>query len=300
MPGDFTALSGILYCPDDGELLTCAPFQIDCHLCGRRFPVFENGIAELLPRRPIAFSSDSAAKYWRAYLRAYEQPFEPDENVIAWGAPEANPESWVQRRLCQIRAVEPLIDSSDSSGQQVLCDIAAGAGYYTLAYSSRFRIVLHCDLSVDNLNYAARKAQALGLRNIFFLRTDYFCMPLRNSVDRILCVDTLIRGEDHEIAVLKSIRASLAPNGRAVVDFHNWWHNPIRRLGLLPENFTGNRSYRLKETKRLLREAGITKFEAFRFHQEFESDSDYRTLLSKLLPATRLLFRFPGGQPCAS
>ena len=295
MPLDFSALAGILYCPDDGHALHCRQRNIDCPECGRTFRVFDNGVAELLPAKPADVAVGRSSRYWQAYRNAFLEPFSVSENAIAWGAAEMSSPQWTMKRLRQTRAVEALL-AGDGSEDLALCDISAGPGYYTFAYSSRFRIVLHCDLSVDNLNYAARKARELELTNMFFLRTDYCAMPFRNSVDRILCLDTLIRGEDHEIAVLKSIRSSLAGNGSAVVDFHNWWHNPIRRLGALPDNFVGNQSYGVRETKQLLRSAGIKASEFIRFHQEFERNSAYGPVLSRLLPATRLLFRFEGGQ----
>lgn len=295
---DFSALSGILFCPDDGRLLSCAPLRIDCPRCARNFPIFANGIAEILPSCPAEPASNREAKYWQAYSQAFRERFAASEEAIAWGAPEVNPQFWIERRLRQTRAVEPLLDGREPPSQQVLCDISAGAGHYTLAYCRKFQMVLHCDLSVSNLNYVARRASALGLKNLFLLRTDYFALPFRNCIDRVLCLDTLVRGEGHEIAVLKSIRSALAPNGRAVVDFHNWWHNPIRRLGLLPENFHENCSYSSKQTRRLMCEAGVTRFDFFRFHQEFETGNWYRALLSRVIPATRLLVRFDGGQPC--
>lgn len=298
MQSDFSALLGILCCPDDGQLLSCGGRHIKCSACGRAFPVFETGVAELLPRKPVEGGPKQNSTYWRGYRHAFRQSCDAGENATAWGAVEKNPSSWVRKRLRQIRAVEPLLGDDQATKDQILCDIAAGAGYYTLAYSPRFRIVLHCDLSPVNLIYAARKAETLGLKNVFFLRTDYFAMPFRNSVDRVLCLDTLVRGDDHEVAVLKSICAALATNGSAIVDLHNWWHNPVRRLGLLPENFHHNRSYRPKETKRLMCEAGITRFDSFPFHQEFEPDNRYRGLLSRMVPATRLLIRFKGGQAC--
>lgn len=298
MPTDFSALSGILFCPDDGHRLDCAPLRIDCAECGRNFPIFANGIAEILPSRPAEAGSNREANYWRAYRQAFQETFAASEEAIAWGAPEVNPSSWVERRLRQTRAVEPLLNDPQTPSEHVLCDVSAGAGHYTLAYCRKFRLVLHCDLSVSNLNYVARVANALEVRNLFLLRTDYFALPFRNCIDRILCLDTLVRGESHEIAVLKSIRSALASSGRAIVDFHNWWHNPIRRLGLLPENFHENRSYSGKETKRLMSEAGVTRFDCFRFHQEFDPGNAYQALLSRVIPATRLLIRFDGGKPC--
>lgn len=289
---DASALSGLLYCPDDGEMLVCAPARIECKACGRVFPVFEDSVIELLPRNAVKPCAEGNDSYWCGYLEEFQKPYRHDESAIAWGAPEVHCEDWMRKRLRQVEFVRSLAIESSSSNEEVFCDIAAGAGNYTLSYAAHFRTVLHCDLSVENLNYAVRKARRLGIRNIFFLRIDYFSPPFYKSLDRIVCLDTLVRGEQHEVAVLNSIRRALKHGGRAVVDFHNWWHNPLRRIGLLPQNFVANRSYRRVEVERLLPTAGIPSFEYFPFHQELEPAGKQRRLLSYAYPSTRLLYRF--------
>jgi SAM-dependent methyltransferase len=187
--------------------------------------------------------------------------------------------------------VKPLVTEGIFADEAVLCDISAGAGYYTFEYADDFRVVLHCDLSVDNLTYAWRKARCRGIRNIVFLRADYFALPFRQTLDRILCFDTLIRGEAHDSALLSSIVRSLKPSGSAVIDFHNWWHNPLRRLGLLPENFHSNRSYVRAEAEKLLRDTGISEFGYWPFFQEFKREDRMADILLRLLPPTRLVYR---------
>ena len=101
--------------------------------------------------------------------------------------------------------------------------------------------MFHCDLSTQSLLHTAAKAREQGILNIAFLRIDYFQPPFRRSLDRLICLDTLIRAPFHELTLLRGIAASLAPRGRAVIDSHNYWHNPLRRMGWLPENFIENR-----------------------------------------------------------
>ena len=86
---------------------------------------------------------------------------------------------------------------------------------------------------------------------MIFLRVDYLKLPFSQALDYVICLDTLIRGRDHERGLLASIRDALKPGGHAVLDFHNWWHNPLRRLGLLPQNFGGNTSYNYRESCKL-------------------------------------------------
>jgi SAM-dependent methyltransferase len=295
---DFSRLSGLLSCPDDGMPLACAPSSIECEICGRHFPISGDGVVELLPRSPadVSLTIEGNKSYWEEYQREFHQLYREDHNAIAWGAPEISSPSWLQKRMRQVSTVRPLIVDPALSEEQILCDITAGAGNYTFSYAPFFKAVLHCDLSVDNLNYAVRKARRIGIQNMFFLRIDYFSPPFQRSLDRIICFDTLIRGEEHEVLLLDSISKSLKPRGKAVVDFHNWWHNPLRRLGMLPQNFGENRSYRRTIAERLLHMAGILNFESFAFRQEVNGTGKRQDFLSFALPATRLLYRFNGKQ----
>jgi hypothetical protein len=103
-------------------------------------------------------------------------------------------------------------------------------------------------------------------------------------LDRILCFDTVIRGKDHDRLLLKAIAGCLGTGGTAVIDFHNWWHNPLRRLGILKENFSTNKSYSRKSAESLLHEAGILEFESNGFGSAF----------ANLIPTTRLIYSFKG------
>jgi SAM-dependent methyltransferase len=290
MGDSFKAIQNLLSCPDDGASLLYLSAEFRCSHCDRRFPICEDNLAEILPSYPCELPASANSEYTQGYLREFKESYRSSETSSAWGAEESVTQSWVRKRHRQVAMVKPLISEGSNSGEAVLCDISAGAGYYTFAYAHLFRFVLHCDLSVDNLTYAWRKARNLGTRNIFFLRADYFAPPFQQSLDRIVCFDTLIRGEVHDQILLSSIVRSLRPGGLAVLDFHNWWHNPLRRLGLLPENFHGNRSYVRSEAEKLLMDSDIKVFKYRPFFQEFDSVATADSLLFRLFPATRLIY----------
>jgi ubiquinone/menaquinone biosynthesis C-methylase UbiE len=193
-----------------------------------------------------------------------------------------------------VEFVRPLVTEGAKPGDSTLCDIAAGVGYYTLAYAQLFRLVLHCDLSVNRLSYARRRAHSMGIRNVLFLRADYFAPPFRNTLDRVLCIDTLVRGEAHESLLLANIARSLNGDGFALVDFHNWWHNPLRRIGVLRNNFGSNRSYTKRELNNLLARGNVVRSGFYPFVQELKGNGAGRNLLRKILPATRFVLRIQG------
>jgi SAM-dependent methyltransferase len=300
MADNFAAIVGLFSCPDDGSSMLHAAGELHCSSCARRFPILAGNLAEILPQRPFDLSDSVNSSYREGYFKAFEQIFQFDDTSLAWGAEETMPWSWACKRRRQVAVVRPFVVDGTAPAESILCDVAAGAGYYTFAYAHLFRYVLHCDLSVDNLNYAWHKARALGIQNIFFIRADYFALPFRRSVDRVLCLDSLIRGEAHDSALLTGIARSLKSQGFAITDFHNWWHNPLRRLGLLPENFHQNRSYRRSEAEQLLRRAGVNNFSFRPFLQEFDPDSAVAGFLSGIFPSTRLVYRFapPAPETC--
>ena len=290
MGNKFTSIADVLCCPNDGASLQLEPTAFRCTQCHSHFPIHEGNFTEILPTKPSTLLSSISDTYREAYYLAFNEAYCKKETSRAWGAEEAATSSWVRKRYRQVAMIKPLVTEGTKSGEAILCDVSAGAGYYTFEYSRLFRFVIHCDLSVDNLNYAWRKAQRLGIHNIFFIRADYFALPFRQSLDAIICFDTAIRGETHDSLLLTSIVRSLKPGGRAVVDFHNWWHNPIRRLGLLPNNFRANRSYVRAEVESLLRKSGIIDFSYWPFYQEIENH-EAKTALTSVLPPTRLVYR---------
>lgn len=78
------------------------------------------------------------------------------------------------------------------------------------------------------------------------------------------------------------------------MDFHNWWHNPLRRLGFLPNNFMGNKSYTRKELTSLLSSSGIGEFDTRPFVQEVDPRAAPGKILARFFPATRLMVRLAG------
>jgi SAM-dependent methyltransferase/uncharacterized protein YbaR (Trm112 family) len=278
-----------LCCPDDQKALRSRNEALECRECGRIYPVQGGQILELLPTKPAAPWSN--AEYAAEYDRQFQNTFETEEESRAWDMPETGPPSRKVHRDRQTRAVLAMLEGDGAAlDGLVLCDVSAGAGNYTLAYARRFKWVFHCDLSVATLRYAAARSRGMGLTNVLFLRVDYFALPFSRSIDRLLCLDTLIRGNDHEKALLRQIQKALAPPGRAIIDFHHWWHNPLRRLGLLPQNFGTNRSYGRSRAEGLLLECGIEQWRLVRFYQELEASNAFSKRLAWFLPATRLVY----------
>ena len=289
MPFRIEKIASILCCPDDRKSLRPKDMALECCHCGRIYSVWEEEILELLPSK--ATEPQSNPEYAADYHRQFHRTFETQEHAIAWGLLESRSASWKRHRERQAQTVLSLLRRGGVPLRDlILCDISAGVGDYTLAYWRHFKWVFHCDLSIEALRCSRDRFRRMGCDNVFFLRVDYFALPFSRSIDRLLCLDTLIRGEDHEKALLNQIQRAISAEGRAIIDFHHWWHNPLRRLGLMRQNFGSNRSYTRSGAEDLMRECGIRDQRLVRFYQELEAP--FSKGLSWLLPATRLLYEF--------
>jgi len=295
MPFSLEEISLLLCCPDDRAALAACPNGLRCERCHRFYPLLSQNILELLPSRPIIFPDKSELGPYRdGYVREFFRPPEIRVGAKAWGAPEARSSKWLQLRERQTREVLQFLGAGQAGAASVFCDLSAGAGHCTFRAAKEYRLVFHCDLSMDALAYAGAKASAMRLENIVFVHADYFQPPFWNSVHHLICLDTLIRGAWHEAKLLQSIQSALTPRGAAVVDFHNWWHNPLRRLGFLPDNFVGNKSYTRGELTSLLSISGIEEFDTRPFVQEVDPRGAPGKLLARFIPATRLMVRLAG------
>jgi len=294
---DPAEIARYLSCPDEGASLTPVSGGLRYDRCSRIFPFQKPNLLEILPAKPIAIStSEVPAGYENAYLQAYSRVWESRNDALPWGASETSSARTMRRRERHTEEVLRLLQDVPGDADGVFCDLSAGAGHTTFAAARRSRPVFHCDLSVTAVHYASAKATRLGLENMVILRSDYFRPPFLNSIQHLTCLDSLIRGPWHDIRLLANIRQALAPGGTAVVDFHNWWHNPLRRLGLLPENFGENRSYTKSEVQQLLKQAGIDEVVVGAFIQEADAQRLSARVLARLLPATRFMVRLTSPQ----
>jgi SAM-dependent methyltransferase len=292
MRPDQAEIARYLSCPDDGAPLAPSSDGLQCRRCSRVFPFERPNLLEILPSKQVVISSHELPPgYANSYSRAYSQVWKAQDDAKPWGAAECLSTKTVRLRDRQTQEVLRLLLDAQADAQGAFCDLSAGAGYTTFAAARHSRLVFHCDLSVAAVRYASAKATRMGLDNMVIVRADYFQPPFRNSIHHLTCLDSLIRGPWHDVRLLANIRQALAPNGSAVVDFHNWWHNPLRRLGLLRQNFGENRSYTRKEVLQILRQAGIDDFTVGTFVQEVDLQCLPWRLFGRLIPATRFMVR---------
>jgi SAM-dependent methyltransferase len=255
-----------------------------CSKCRKYYPILGYNFVELLTDAPF-HPPKNEAEYWEKYRIEFAREFTWIKDAVAWGRRDTVSKSWSKKRRRQVDYVKSILKDTP-----VVCDVSAGSGSYTFELAKKYPLVIHCDISVENLNDVYRRKERAGLNNLLLIRCDYFQLPFHNSLDQLICMDTLIRGYQHETRLLISLYNALSSRGKALIDFHNWWHNPLRRLGLMPRNFGSNKSYTQESSKNLISQVGIKKWEYFPFYQELGPKTS--PLLGNIIPATRLMYYF--------
>lgn len=123
------------------------------------------------------------------------------------------------------RAIPPedIIERMDISKKDVLLDVGAGIGYFSIPLSSKVREVVAVDSEPKMLGALEQRASRRGRANIRTLVGDALSLPVPDgSVDRVFLAFVY-----HEVAmpalVLEECSRVLGPKGRlTVVEFQIW------------------------------------------------------------------------------
>lgn len=244
-----------LVCPDDRGELSKTSSSFQCTYCGRKFSIYADNFVEVLPskRYPLEAKTLPEQLYVKYYQQLAEAPFEWNPKATGWGYLPHLP---VGHRLLYLNERE-LVGRLLPSHLKVLCDITGGVGNYTLYFADRAEVIVHCDLDVNNLNHALRRAKEAQMENVCFVRCDYLYWPFAQEVfDCIMCLDTFERGEVHDGRLLEVMSHALKPGGQLIMDFHNRNH----RLPFRPER---TMSYRRGRVREMLQQAGLQVVQMF-------------------------------------
>jgi ubiquinone/menaquinone biosynthesis C-methylase UbiE/uncharacterized protein YbaR (Trm112 family) len=198
-----------LACPDDGESLILHKSKLVCSKCSRIFPI-EKNILDLTPKSrfsPIQNQNKNYEKY-------YENLRINESTNSGWGTVvNAVSKGFVKETLEKIKR----IINSDS----IICDIGAGSGDYSTSIASKAKIVFHCDLDEGGIQSALKKSLELDLKNIYFIKCDYFKLPFKNSkIDLILGIDVIERGIEYDEALIKEFYRVNSEKGKILFDCH--------------------------------------------------------------------------------
>lgn len=208
-----------LACPDCAKELKFVGGNVVCTGCNRRF-YHKGNLIDLLPRKPLKLESVHSKKARRMYyLDQYRKAAnEIYQNPVAWGRDE----DYRKGHKIFIEEEERFFHKLYEGKKTVLCDLSASAGFYTIRASKVFKYILHCDINLEHLQYAQKKAGSSKISNMLFVRSDYFRLPLKDGViDTFICTDSFqYYGRDHDLKVINRVYKKLSKGGKFIFDLH--------------------------------------------------------------------------------
>ena len=204
-----------LACPNDGNDLVYLKSDLFCNECSTKFIIMDDNFIELLPKISFQPKSKITTKMYSKYYSDLTNIGHSTENSKRlWGvASNSIPEGFFKKSRDTIMK---FID------QNLVCDVGAGIGDYSFSLAKKSKIIFHCDLDLEAINYSKKIAKEQNLNNILFIRCDYMFLPFKNSsLPCITCIDVLERGEEHDNKLLEQLTLKIKSNGVCISDFHS-------------------------------------------------------------------------------
>ena len=211
-PIDFSL--NILACPNCLESLTKQEKILHCLKCNSSFNIIDENIIDLVSSKSFEFKKNLSSEIYPEYseLRKIGHPI--NEKSRLWGLESKFGMSGFVTTL-RNKILSLLED-------EIICDVGAGVGNYSLHFAKQTKFVFHCDLDLETILSAAQEAKKQKINNILFIRCDYFYLPFRsNSLDCITSIDVLEKGNEHNSKLIKEISNKLTNGGKFIVDFHS-------------------------------------------------------------------------------
>ena len=218
-----------LECPDcQGKLIAKGNLYM-CKSCKKNIFVKGNFI-DLLPSNPSKLKNVYSKKAYIYYKKQFKiAPDTKFKDVNIWGEYEKGTLGY----KVFLRNEEKLMRKFHPRQKIAFCDLSAASGFYTFKYAKKYKFVFHCDINLEYLRFAMKKAQELKVRNIIFVRSDYFKLPFQNGkMDFAICTDSLeYYGRGYDLEIIKSVKQKLGKNGVFIFDLHNKkFYAPYKRI----------------------------------------------------------------------
>jgi SAM-dependent methyltransferase len=209
----------LLFCPDDNSSIILNDNELICATCKRKFSVKEN-IIDMRPKNKININYDDKKIVYSDY---YESVLK-DGNGAQFGlSSKSVPEGFIVETFNQLELhLKP---------NSIVCDIGAATGDYSVLLAKKCKLMIHCDLDLNGLLVAQKKAIQEKVNNILFFRCDYFQIPFRNeTIDLAYSIDVVERGIDHDQKILKEISRIIKLKGTLIFDYHTKERTKLTRV----------------------------------------------------------------------
>ncbi len=203
-----------LACPNCLESLTKHKKMLHCSKCNSNFKISNENIIDLVSTKSFNFKKNMSSEIYSEYseLRKVGHPL--NEKSRLWG---------LESKFGTTGFVTTLRNKILSLLEnEIICDVGAGVGNYSLYFAKQAKFVFHCDLDLETILSAAQEAKKQKINNILFIRCDYLYLPFySNSLDCITSIDVLEKGREHDSKLIEEISNKLIYNGKYIIDFHS-------------------------------------------------------------------------------
>lgn len=239
-------IKSLLICPDDKRDLILNDSSLVCPNCQRIFEIKGNFI-DLRPKLKKVFEfSDQIEINYDAYYDSLLTNKQKKEDVFGVIS-NSVPQGFVRETISNIKKY---IKNTD-----IVCDIAAGSGDYSIPLAKECKIMLHCDLDLEGIKISQKRAEFKNIKNIFFLAADYFSLPFKNKkIDLAYTIDVIERGKKHDKFLLEQIIKIVRNEGLILFDYHTAERKKITRQS--PEKIG---TYSKKEINELLKNFSLKR-----------------------------------------
>lgn len=199
---------------------------------------------EILPRVFPDWNAPTKAleDFKRIQAAEFHRPCDIHTRQPGWGSPGSQTPGVLGFYLSQSALISRSLDFGDAFN---LLDVSGAVGTHVSRISQKVGAAINCDMHGPSIVEAHTKAPD----NVLCIRASYLQLPIAdNSIDNLICTDTLIRGPDHDLRTLREIMRVLKTGGIAFVDFH------------LKRRLTANKNiqeYRWNEIEYLLNCVGV-------------------------------------------
>ena len=242
-----------LACPNDGKNLEYSNSNLFCNDCNSEFKILDNNLLEILPKASFEPESNATKKmYSKYYSDLSHLGHSTEDSKRLWGlASNSIPEGFFEKSRDTILK---FID------KELVCDVGAGIGDYSLSFAKESQIIFHCDLDFEAINFSRKQAKERNLENILFIRCDYMFLPFKNaSLPCITCIDVLERGEEHDNKLMEQISLKIKTKGVCIADFHSKERTKLTRVQDFGDRYSKNdiKSFFSKHDLKISKTIGI-------------------------------------------
>lgn len=204
----------ILACPDDHSNLKIDGKSLKCENCERNFSV-NNNVIDLRPNENFNVNNKDVNDIYKSYYENLTKFGQGGEKIGTFGVEMNSISSGFVNETLEII-------KKNFSDKDIVCDIGAGSGDYSIKLAENSKYMLHCDLDIKGIKISQENAKQMKINNIYFLYCDYFKLPFKtNVIDFLYSIDIFERGKEHENKLLNEVERIMKNKSKIIIDFHS-------------------------------------------------------------------------------